>query len=29
MRLAQDDLLDFCVNAHYAHTLTWPDDYGP
>ena len=29
MRLAQKDLLDFCVNAHYAHALQWPDDYWP
>ena len=29
MRLGQKDLLDFCVNAHYVHTLTWPDDYWP
>ena len=29
LRLAQHDLLDFCVNTAYAHTLTWPDDYWP
>lgn len=29
MRLAQKDLLDFCVNPKYAHTLEWPDDYWP
>ena len=29
MRLAQKDLLDFCVHAHYVHALTWPDDYWP
>ena len=29
MRLAQHDLLDFCVNPQYEHTLTWPDDYWP
>lgn len=29
MRLAQKDLLDFCVNANYKHSLTWPDDYWP
>jgi uncharacterized damage-inducible protein DinB len=29
MRLAQDDILDFCVNASYEHTLKWPDDYWP
>ena len=29
MRLAQDDILDFCVNANYQHNLKWPDDYWP
>ena len=29
MRLAQDDILDFCVNPKYEHTLKWPDDYWP
>ena len=29
LRLAQDDLLDFCRNPRYVHTLTWPDDYWP
>ena len=29
MRLAQADILDFCVNAHYVHTMKWPDDYWP
>jgi uncharacterized damage-inducible protein DinB len=29
MRLAQEDILDFCVNAAYEHTLKWPDDYWP
>ena len=29
MRLAQKDLLDFCVNAEYVHALKWPDDYWP
>jgi uncharacterized damage-inducible protein DinB len=29
IRIAQDDILDFCVNAAYEHTLTWPDDYWP
>jgi len=28
MRLAQEDILDFCVNAHYAEKK-WPDDYWP
>ena len=29
MRIAQDDILDFCVNAAYEHSMTWPDDYWP
>lgn len=29
IRLAQHDLLDFCVNEAYSHDLTWPDDYWP
>jgi uncharacterized damage-inducible protein DinB len=29
VRLAQKDLLDFCVNAQYAHALRWPEDYWP
>ena len=29
MRIAQDDILDFCVNANYHHDMTWPDDYWP
>jgi uncharacterized damage-inducible protein DinB len=29
IRLAQDDILDFCVNAKYEHTMKWPDDYWP
>lgn len=29
IRIAQDDILDFCMNAKYAHTLKWPDDYWP
>lgn len=29
MRLAQDDILDFCLNAGYEHTMKWPDDYWP
>ena len=28
-RLAQDDILDFCVNSTYKHTMKWPDDYWP
>ena len=29
LRLAQRDLLDFCVNPRYVHALAWPDDYWP
>ena len=29
MRIAQADILDFCVNPDYAHTMKWPDDYWP
>ena len=29
LRLAQDDILDFCRNPKYFHSLTWPDDYWP
>ncbi len=29
LRLAQADILDFCVNDSYEHTMQWPDDYWP
>jgi uncharacterized damage-inducible protein DinB len=29
MRLAQKDILDFCLNEHYVQTLEWPEDYWP
>ena len=29
IRLAQEDILDFCINPDYEHTLKWPDDYWP
>jgi uncharacterized damage-inducible protein DinB len=29
VRLAQKDLVDFCVDAQYEHALKWPDDYWP
>ena len=29
LRIAQDDILDFCVNASYVHSMKWPDDYWP
>jgi uncharacterized damage-inducible protein DinB len=28
-RIAQDDILDFCVNSKYHHNLKWPEDYWP
>ncbi len=29
IRIAQDDILDFCLNTAYEHNLSWPDDYWP
>ena len=29
IRIAQEDILDFCVKNDYEHTMTWPDDYWP
>jgi hypothetical protein len=29
IRIAQNDLLDFCRNPNYSHDLEWPDDYWP
>ena len=29
LRLAQDDILDFCLNTNYVHNMKWPDDYWP
>jgi hypothetical protein len=29
LRLAQKDLIDFCLNTRYVHAMTWPDDYWP
>jgi len=29
LRLAQDDILEFCTNPAYAHTKEWPADYWP
>jgi hypothetical protein len=29
IRLAQEDIFEFCVNPEYEHTLKWPDDYWP
>lgn len=29
LRLAQKDILRFCVDKHYAHDMKFPDDYWP
>jgi uncharacterized damage-inducible protein DinB len=29
IRIAQEDILDFCVSSTYKHTMKWPDDYWP
>ena len=29
LRIAQKDILNFCVSATYVHDLSWPDDYWP
>ena len=29
LRIAQADILDFCVNPDYTHERAWPDDYWP
>jgi len=29
LRIAQADILDFCINAKYTHDMKWPDDYWP
>ena len=29
IRIAQEDILDFCINVAYEHTMAWPDDYWP
>lgn len=29
IRIAQDDILEFCVNDAYGHSMNWPDDYWP
>jgi uncharacterized damage-inducible protein DinB len=29
IRIAQRDILDFCRNPTYEHTMKWPDDYWP
>jgi len=29
LRIAQEDILNFCINPAYAHAMQWPDDYWP
>jgi hypothetical protein len=29
IRIAQKDLLDFCINPQYVHALKWPEEYWP
>jgi hypothetical protein len=29
IRIAHEDILDFCLNPSYVHTRKWPDDYWP
>jgi uncharacterized damage-inducible protein DinB len=29
IRIAADDILDFCLNPSYSHDMKWPDDYWP
>src|SRR5215208_7074556 len=29
LRIAQDDILAFCLDQSYEHTMKWPDDYWP
>jgi uncharacterized damage-inducible protein DinB len=29
IRIAQHDILDFCLNETYHHDLAWPEDYWP
>ena len=29
LRIAQEDIFDFCVNPKYVHQRKWPDDYWP
>src|SRR5437773_9917546 len=29
IRIAQEDILDFCLNPKYEHRMKWPDDYWP
>lgn len=29
IRIAQQDILDFCLDPAYEHTMAWPEDYWP
>ena len=29
LRIAQDDIVEFCLRLDYRHTMKWPDDYWP
>jgi hypothetical protein len=29
IRIAQQDILSFCLDPAYEHAMTWPDDYWP
>jgi len=29
IRIAQQDILNFCLDPAYAHTMAWPEDYWP
>ena len=29
IRMAQDDILEFCIDGAYKNTKKWPDDYWP
>jgi len=29
VRIAQEDIYDFCSDANYRHTKKWPEDYWP
>ena len=29
LRIALEDILDFCIKPKYEHTMKWPDDYWP
>lgn len=29
IRIAQEDIVDFCTNEKYEHGLEWPEDYWP